>query len=104
MDVRPPARVLRTGSLPTGERAVVSFPGIRGPGTAWYVACASAHAPFRVRDSVRATVGPAVPVAIGMRGVTVTPVMRYLGHRGGRDASSGRLDLAPRDPGRGWAR
>ncbi|MCJ2061602.1 cation:proton antiporter [Methylobacterium sp. J-088] len=84
--------------LPSDERAVIAFFGIRGLGTAYYLAYALGHAPFEAPDLLWATVGLAVLVSIVMHGITVTPVLRFLDHRSGRDTASGQLDLALRDP------
>ena len=89
---------LAGSGLPTEERAVISFFGIRGLGTMYYVAYAFGHAPFEAPDLIWATVGLAVLVSIVMHGITVTPVLRHLDHRSGRDTESGQLDLALRDP------
>ncbi|MCJ2089771.1 cation:proton antiporter [Methylobacterium sp. E-005] len=83
-----------TGSgLPGDERAVIAFFGIRGLGTVYYLAYALGHAPFEAPDLLWSTVGLAVLVSIVLHGVTVTPVLRFLDRRSGRDTESAQLDL-----------
>ncbi len=60
------------------ERAVVSFFGIRGLGTAFYLGYACGHAPFEHADLLWATAGLTVLISILMHGVTVTPTQRLV--------------------------
>jgi NhaP-type Na+/H+ or K+/H+ antiporter len=60
------------------EKAVISFFGIRGLGSAYYLAYALNHGPFEKPDLLWATAGLIVLVSILLHGTTVTPVMRYL--------------------------
>ncbi|TXN32742.1 sodium:proton antiporter [Methylobacterium sp. WL119] len=88
---------LAGSGLPTDEKAVIAFFGIRGLGTAYYLAYAFGHAPFEAPDLLWATVGLAVLVSIVMHGITVTPILRFLDHRSGRDTESGQLEI-PLEP------
>ncbi|GJD51271.1 K(+)/H(+) antiporter NhaP2 [Methylobacterium crusticola] len=75
------------------ERAVVSFFGIRGLGTVYYLSFATGHAAFERTDLLWATAGLTVLVSILMHGVTVTPILGALDRKMGRDTESGQLDL-----------
>ena len=81
------------------ERAVVSFFGIRGLGTVYYLAYAIGHAPFERTDLLWATAGLTVLISILMHGVTVTPALRLVDRRMGRETETAQLGLvltAPR--------
>jgi NhaP-type Na+/H+ or K+/H+ antiporter len=60
------------------EKAVISFFGIRGLGSAYYLAYGLGHAKFEQPDLLWSTTGLIVLISILLHGVTVTPVMRYL--------------------------
>jgi NhaP-type Na+/H+ or K+/H+ antiporter len=87
------------------ERAVISFFGIRGLGSAYYLAYAVGHGPFEKTDLIWATTSLIVLISIVLHGTTVTPTMRYLDynrHRRNRsrppqdlDASGGRAAPSP---------
>ncbi|MCJ2058975.1 cation:proton antiporter [Methylobacterium sp. J-048] len=79
--------------LPADEKAVIAFFGIRGLGTMYYLAFALNHARFEAPDLLWATAGLTVLVSIILHGVTVTPVLRFLDHRSGRDTQSGQDEL-----------
>lgn len=68
-------------ACPPGERAVISGFGIRGLGTAYYLAFALGHAEFEDPDLLWTAASCVVLVSILLHGITVTPVMRYLDHR-----------------------
>ena len=85
--------------IPAAERAVIAFFGIRGVGTVYYLAYAYGRGRFEEADLLFATAGLAVAASILLHGVTVTPTLRYLDRRSGRDTESAQLDLvlpAPR--------
>ncbi|GJE41023.1 cation:proton antiporter [Methylobacterium soli] len=75
------------------DRAVVSFFGIRGLGTIYYLSFAMRHAAFEGADLLWATAGLTVLISILLHGVTVTPVLRALDRRTGRDMESAQPDL-----------
>lgn len=75
------------------DRAVVSIFGIRGLGTVYYLAFAMGHATFERTDLIWATAGLTVLLSILGHGITVTPVLRALDRRMGRDTQSAQLDL-----------
>ncbi len=60
------------------EKAVISFFGIRGLGSAYYLAYGLGHAKFEQPDLLWSTTGLIVLISILLHGTTVTPVMRYL--------------------------
>jgi sodium/hydrogen antiporter len=62
----------------TDEKAVISFFGIRGLGSAYYLAYALDHAQFEQPNLLWSTTGLIVLISIVLHGTTVTPVMRYL--------------------------
>ena len=69
-------------SLLRGERAVISFFGIRGIGSIYYLAYAMNRADFGRQELLWATIGFVVLVSIVVHGVTVTPIMRRLDRSG----------------------
>ncbi|MCO6418854.1 cation:proton antiporter [Siccirubricoccus sp. KC 17139] len=81
--VRPAAGLLSClGSrLPWEERAAVSFFGIRGLGSVYYLAFALNAAPFTEGERLWAVLGLTVLVSIALHGATVTPAMRWLDRR-----------------------
>lgn len=60
------------------EKIVISFFGIRGLGSAYYLAYALGHASFEQPDVLWSTIGLIVLISILLHGISVTPVMRYL--------------------------
>ena len=71
-------------SCPLGDRAVVSFFGIRGLGSFYYLAYGLGHGKFEDPDLLWSAVSLVVLISIVLHGVTVTPVMRYLDRQAGR--------------------
>jgi len=63
---------------PASERAVISFFGIRGLGSVYYLSYALGKAPFEAPDLLWATLGLTIVISIVLHGITVTPVMRRL--------------------------
>jgi NhaP-type Na+/H+ or K+/H+ antiporter len=63
---------------PASERAVISFFGIRGLGSVYYLSYALGKAPFEAPDLLWATLGLTIVISIVLHGITVTPVMRWL--------------------------
>lgn len=66
---------------PGVERAVISFYGIRGIGSVYYLAFAVQKASFPEAELLWSTLAFIVLVSILLHGATVTPVMRYLDWR-----------------------
>lgn len=60
------------------EKAVISFFGIRGLGSIYYVAYAVGHTNFEGADVIWATVSLVILISVVLHGVAVTPVMRHL--------------------------
>ena len=85
---------------PNEERAVISFFGIRGIGTFYYLAYGLGHAEFEDPDLLWATVSLIVVISILLHGATVTPMMRYLDRRKKRVGSPGAQPAPPRDGAR----
>lgn len=77
---RPAAGLLSlVGSkLPWREQLVISFFGIRGIGSIYYLAFALNHASFAVPHRLWAIVGGVVLGSILLHGITVTPALRLL--------------------------
>ena len=69
--------LLRT-RVPPGERAAISFFGIRGIGSLYYLAYAINHARFSQADQLWALVAFTVIVSIVVHGTTATLVTRRL--------------------------
>jgi NhaP-type Na+/H+ or K+/H+ antiporter len=72
---------------PVEERAVISFFGIRGLGSIYYVAYAMGEAGFEHMDLVWSTLSLTILISIVLHGMTVTPTMRYLDRRSKRLAA-----------------
>jgi NhaP-type Na+/H+ or K+/H+ antiporter len=66
---------------PPGEKAAISFFGIRGLGSIYYLAYALHHAKFDNANLLWSTAGFIILVSIVLHGITVTPAMRHLDHR-----------------------
>jgi NhaP-type Na+/H+ or K+/H+ antiporter len=90
-------------SCPTGDRAVVSFFGIRGLGSFYYLAYALGHGEFENPELLWSAVSLVVLISIVLHGVTVTPVMRYLDRRAGRtppgEGAADKDDAEPTEEG-----
>jgi NhaP-type Na+/H+ or K+/H+ antiporter len=92
---------------PRTERAVISFFGIRGLGSVYYLAYALGRAPFEAPDLVWSTLGLTILLSIVLHGISVTPVMRWLDrHRvqPAGDNSPVAGSAAARLPARSWIR
>ncbi|CAO4152482.1 hypothetical protein [Methylorubrum extorquens] len=72
---------------------MISFFGIRGLGTIYYLAYGLSHAEFEQAEVLWSAAGLTILVSIFLHGVTVTPVLRYLDRRSGRDTESAQLNL-----------
>jgi NhaP-type Na+/H+ or K+/H+ antiporter len=66
---------------PSTERAVISFYGIRGLGSVYYLAYGLQKGGFEAPDLLWSTMAFIVLVSILLHGATVTPIMRYLDRR-----------------------
>lgn len=66
---------------PFHEKAIISFFGIRGLGTIYYLGYALSKGEFRDEDQIWAVAGLVILVSILLHGVTVTPVMRRFDRR-----------------------
>jgi len=66
---------------PPDEKAAISFFGIRGLGSIYYLAYALHHAKFDNANLLWSTAGFIILVSIVLHGVTVTPAMRHLDRR-----------------------
>jgi len=84
---------LAGAGCPKSERAVISFFGIRGIGSFYYLSYGFTHGPFGDLDVLWTAASVVVVVSIFLHGTTVTPVMRYLDRRSGRVPSEEQLDL-----------
>jgi NhaP-type Na+/H+ or K+/H+ antiporter len=80
--VRPIMAWLSLGrALPWDERAVVSFFGIRGLGSAYYLAYALNRGAFEAPELLWSVTGLIALTSILIHGTTVTPIMRRLDRR-----------------------
>jgi NhaP-type Na+/H+ or K+/H+ antiporter len=100
--VRPVAGLVGLARGKTGprERAVISFFGVRGVGSLFYVAYGLQHGHFADQDAIWRVVGLVVIGSIVLHGVTATPSIRLLDRlrvRSARDRH-GDPDQAPRTP------
>jgi NhaP-type Na+/H+ or K+/H+ antiporter len=78
---------------PPHDKWVISFLGIRGLGSFYYVAYALGQAEFGQADIVWVTVCYVVLVSIVIHGILVTPVMRHIDQR--RSTRPGAKELPP---------
>jgi len=87
--VRPACAWLSLAGSPQrpDEKAVISFFGIRGLASAYYLAFALNHQPFESPDLLWSTVGFVVLTSIVLHGATITPVMRFIDGRNARPPS-----------------
>lgn len=69
---------LSGSKLPWREKVVISFFGIRGMGSIYYLAFAFNHAAFADRRGLWAVVGSIVLASILLHGITVTPALQLL--------------------------
>ena len=67
------------------EKLTLAFFGIRGVGSIYYVAYALNHAAFPQAERLWAIVGLIILLSVLLHGLTVTPIMRGLDRRHGRD-------------------
>jgi NhaP-type Na+/H+ or K+/H+ antiporter len=74
----------RSTRVTLAERAVISFFGIRGIGSVFYIAFALQKAEFAQARLLWAVLGFTMLVSIGLHGVLATPVMNWLDRRHGR--------------------
>jgi NhaP-type Na+/H+ or K+/H+ antiporter len=75
------------------ERRAISFFGIRGIGSIYYLAFAVGRADFKQSDEVWAIATFTILASVVIHGVTATPVMEYLDRR--RERRLGRAASAP---------
>lgn len=71
---------------PMRERLLLSFLGIRGVGSVYYVAYALNHGDFGDSERLWAIVGFIILVSIFVHGVTAAPLLQRLAHRRGAEA------------------
>jgi NhaP-type Na+/H+ or K+/H+ antiporter len=85
--VRPLAGLIGLARFPTGtgEKLTLAFFGIRGVGSFYYLAYALNHAHFLEAERLWAIVGLVALLSILLHGLTVTPVMRFIDRRQGRN-------------------
>ena len=78
------------GSTATrGEKLTIAFFGIRGVGSFYYLAYGMNHGHFAESDRLWTVLSLVVVLSIVFHGLTVTPVMRWLDRRHGRDPDEG---------------
>ena len=68
---------------PLREKAVISFFGIRGLGSVYYLSYGLGHAEFEAAGVLWSTVTLVILLSVLLHGTTVTPVMRRLDHHRG---------------------
>ena len=66
---------------PRGERAAIAFFGIRGVGSAYYLAYALNHATFEQAEELWAITALIVLLSVGLHGVATGPTMARLDER-----------------------
>jgi NhaP-type Na+/H+ or K+/H+ antiporter len=85
--VRPVAGYLSLIGFPAAasEKLTLAFFGIRGVGSLYYLAYGINHAPFPEAERLWSIIGLIVLMSVLLHGLTVTPAMRWLDKRHGRD-------------------
>ncbi|PAX07298.1 cation:proton antiporter [Sphingomonas lenta] len=85
--IRPVAGLIGLASFRADwrEKLTLSFFGIRGVGSFYYIAYGLNHMAVEGRERLWAIVGLIVLLSILMHGLTVTPVMRWIDRSQGRD-------------------
>ena len=68
-----------------GEKLTIAFFGIRGVGSIYYLAYGLNHAEIAGGERLWAIAGLVILISILLHGLTVTPVMRLLDRKQGRD-------------------
>jgi NhaP-type Na+/H+ or K+/H+ antiporter len=66
---------------PWAERLAISFFGIRGIGTIYYLAYALGKHPFEQTNLIWSTIALVILMSIILHGITVTPAMRFIDRR-----------------------
>ncbi|WP_100336937.1 cation:proton antiporter [Hymenobacter chitinivorans] len=74
----------RSPRVTLAERAVISFFGIRGIGSIFYLSFALSQAHFPAPRQLWSILGFTMLVSIGLHGILATPVMNWLDRRHGR--------------------
>jgi sodium/hydrogen antiporter len=82
------------------ENLTIAFFGIRGVGSFYYLAYGLNHMDVGDPDRLWAVVGLAALVSILLHGLTVTPAMRWLDRREGRDPDKGETTDEAHDRGK----
>ncbi len=72
---------LAGAAAPAHERMAISFYGIRGVGSIYYLAYGLQHADFVGHETMWSAVGLIILCSVVLHGITVTPVMRRLDAR-----------------------
>ncbi|MCI1188080.1 cation:proton antiporter [Hymenobacter sp. DH14] len=80
--------LIRSPRINLAERAVISFFGIRGIGSVFYVAYALGEADFPQARQIWAVLAFTMLLSITVHGVLATPVMNWLDRRHGRQTAA----------------
>ncbi|TGE17368.1 cation:proton antiporter [Hymenobacter elongatus] len=80
--------LMRSKHVTVAERGVISFFGIRGIGSIFYIAFALEKAPFPQARLLWAMLGFTILVSVVLHGVLATPVMNWLDRRHGRPSTA----------------
>jgi NhaP-type Na+/H+ or K+/H+ antiporter len=78
----------RSTRITMAERLVISFFGIRGIGSVFYIAFALEHADFPQARELWAILGFTMLLSITLHGIMATPVMNWLDRRHGRKTAT----------------
>jgi NhaP-type Na+/H+ or K+/H+ antiporter len=78
----------RSPRITMAERLAISFFGIRGIGSVFYIAFALEHADFPQARELWAILGFTMLFSITLHGITATPVMNWLDRRHGRKTAT----------------
>ena len=75
------------------EKLVISFFGIRGLGSVYYLAYGLKHGQFQNPDLLWSVIGFTILISVLLHGTSVTPVMSWLDRRAGRAGGSRRAGV-----------
>jgi NhaP-type Na+/H+ or K+/H+ antiporter len=89
----------RSPRVNIAERAVISFFGIRGIGSVFYIAFALEHANFPQSRELWAILAFTMLLSITLHGVMATPVMNWLDRRHGRKTATELTEEATEEAG-----
>ncbi len=98
--VRPIAGLMSLVATPHAfaDRAMISFFGIRGIGSIYYIAFGLGHGDFVSNEKLWAMTGLVILISITLHGIAATPLMQWHGRQAARNESAGSTNDASDKP------